>query len=98
MEPQTSSPRRRLETVLKKFNDARVPSGVMVGPIIAGLKETEFPPIIEAANDTGARRIHYIPLRLPGGAEDVFSEWLEREFPDENVRTTKRLKAFAPDV
>jgi DNA repair photolyase len=93
MEPRTSSPRQRLDAV-QKLNNAGVPAGVMVGPVILGLNDTELPAIIQAAHDAGARWVHYVPLRLPGAVADVFREWLEREVPDKKDRIMDRLKSF----
>lgn len=93
MEPRTSSPRQRLEAV-QNLNKAGVPAGVMIGPVILGLNDTEIPGIIQAAHDAGARWVHYVPLRLPGAVADVFREWLERELPDKKDRIVNRLKSF----
>ena len=93
MEPRTSSPRQRLEAV-QKLNDAGVPAGVMAGPIILGLNDTELPSIIQAAKNAGARGVTYVPLRLPGATADVFLDWLEREVPGKKDRILNRLKSL----
>lgn len=93
MEPRTSSPRQRLEAV-QKLNDAGVPAGVMAGPMILGLNDTELPSIILAAHEAGARWVSYVPLRLPGATADVFCEWLDREVPGKKNRILDRLKSL----
>lgn len=93
MEPRTSSPRQRLDAV-KKLNEGGVPTGVMMGPVILGLNDTEMPSIIAAAKKAHARGITYVPLRLPGASADVFLEWLERELPGKKERVLQRLKSF----
>ena len=65
MEPRTSSPRKRLEAV-KKLNEAGIPAGVMAGPMILGLNDTELPAIIQAAHEMGARGVNYVPLASAG--------------------------------
>jgi DNA repair photolyase len=93
MEPRTSSPRQRIDAI-KKLNEAGVPAGVMAGPMILGLNDTEMPAIIQAAHEAGARSATYVPLRLPGTVADVFLDWLERELPDKRERILQRLKCF----
>jgi DNA repair photolyase len=93
MEPRTSSPRQRLETV-QTLNESGIPAGVMVAPVIPGLTDTELPAIIQAAHDAGARWVHYVPLRLPGATADVFIDWLEREVPGKKDRVLQRLKSL----
>ena len=93
MEPRTSSPRQRLDAV-KKLNEAGVPTGVMMGPVILGLNDTEMPAIIEAAKNAGARSVTYVPLRLPGAVADVFLDWLQRELPGKTNKVFDRLKSF----
>lgn len=93
MEPRTSSPPKRLEAV-KKLNVAGIPAGVMAGPMILGLNDTELPSIIQAAQEAGARGVNYVPLRLPGATAEVFREWLDREIPGKKDRILDRLKSF----
>lgn len=93
MEPRTSSPRLRIDAI-KKLNEAGVPTGVMAGPMILGLNDTEMPAIIQAAHEAGARSATYVPLRLPGTVADVFLDWLERELPGKRERILQRLKCF----
>ena len=93
MEPRTSSPRQRLEA-MKKLNEAGVPAGIMIGPVILGLNDTEIPAIIQATQDVVARWVHYVPLRLPGAVAEVFRDWMEHAVPDKKDRIMDRLKSF----
>ena len=93
MEPRTSSPRQRLDAI-EKLNQAGVPTGVMMGPVILGLNDTEMPAIIQSAKAVGARWATYVPLRLPGAVADVFLDWLERELPGKANKVLDRLKSF----
>lgn len=93
MEPRTSSPRQRLDAV-RLLNEAGVPAGVLAGPVIPGLNDTELPAVIQAANEVGARWVTYVPLRLPGATAEVFCEWLEREQPGKAHRILDRLKSL----
>ncbi|HEV2271103.1 MAG TPA: PA0069 family radical SAM protein [Steroidobacteraceae bacterium] len=81
MEPQAASPRARLEAV-NRLNEAGVPTGVMVAPVIPGLTDHEMEAILEAAAAAGARWAGYVLLRLPYEVKDLFREWLAAHYPD----------------
>lgn len=81
MEPQAASPRARLETV-RRLNEAGVPAGVMVAPVIPALTDHELESILEASATAGARWAGYVLLRLPYELKDLFPEWLAAHFPD----------------
>lgn len=81
MEPRASSPRDRLAAV-RTLAAAGIPTTVMVAPIIPALNESEIPAILEAARDAGAEGAGMVLLRLPWQNKELFSNWLEREFPD----------------
>jgi DNA repair photolyase len=81
MEPRAASPKRRLETI-RRLSSAGIPVTVMVAPIVPALTDHEVPKILEAAADAGATRAGHVMLRLPHQVKAVFTEWVEREFPD----------------
>jgi DNA repair photolyase len=81
MEPQAASPHARLEAV-RRLNEAGVPTGVMVAPVIPALTDHEMEGILEAAAAAGARWAGYILLRLPHEVKDLFREWLAAHYPD----------------
>jgi DNA repair photolyase len=81
MEPQTASPRARIEAV-SRLNEAGVPTGVMVAPVIPALTDHEMEAILEAAAAAGARWAGYVLLRLPHEVKDLFREWLAAHYPD----------------
>ena len=81
MEPQAASPRARLEAV-RRLNEAGVPTGVMVAPVIPALTDHEMEAILEAAAAAGARWAGYVLLRLPHEVKDLFREWLAAHYPD----------------
>lgn len=91
MEPRASTPRRRLEAV-EACAKAGVPVGVLVSPIVPGLTDHEMAGILRAAVDAGARWAHMIPLRLPGAVEQVFVDWLAREYPSRYEKVLGRQK------
>lgn len=91
MEPRTSSPRARLETI-QRLRDAGVPVGVMIGPLIPGFTDEEVPSILEAAAGAGAQFAAYIMLRLPLVVRPLFEDWLDREIPDRKEKVLNRLR------
>lgn len=91
MEPRTSRPRRRLEAI-KALADAGVPVGVMVAPVIPGLTDDELPGIVQAAAAHGAQRASYTIVRLPGPVKELFTQWIETEFPTRAKKVMKRIR------
>jgi DNA repair photolyase len=91
MEPRTSTPARRLAAI-RTLSQAGIPVGVMVAPIIPGLTDHEMPAILEAAAAAGASAAGYVPLRLPHGVKELFSDWLEAHYPGRKEKVLNRLR------
>jgi len=81
MEPRACSPKRRLETI-RRISALGVPVTVMTAPIIPTLNDRELPALLQSAAEAGASSAAYVFLRLPHQLKAVFTDWLEREFPD----------------
>ena len=80
LEPRTSSPSARLETVAA-LRAAGIPVGVMVAPVIPGLTDHEVPKIVEACARAGAQFAGYTIVRLPWAIAPLFEHWLDEHFP-----------------
>lgn len=82
-EPGTPHPRKRLEAVAR-LNDAGIPCGVMVAPILPGISDRpeQIREVVSAAIDAGASHVSPILLHLRPGVKEVYMEWLEENFPD----------------
>lgn len=80
MEPQTSSPKARLNAI-RQCADNRVPVNVMMAPIVPGLTDFEIPNLLKAAADHGANFAAYTVLRMPGAVEPIFKQWLSDHCP-----------------
>lgn len=93
MEPRAAPPRLRLAAI-ERLAKAGVPVGVMVAPIVPGLTDHELPKILEAAAGAGAGFAGRVVLRLPHGVKELFSEWLERHFPERREKVLNRLRAL----
>ena len=80
MEPRAAAPHRRLEAV-RALQEAGVPVGVMVAPIIPGLTDDAIEANLEAASAAGAGQAAYVLLRLPHEIKDLFESWLDTHEP-----------------
>ena len=91
MEPRTSVPAKRLAAI-EKLAQAGIPVRVLVAPIIPGLTDHEMPAILRAAAAAGARAASFTMLRLPFAVKDLFSDWLDRHFPERKNRVLNRIR------
>ncbi|HEY6952602.1 MAG TPA: PA0069 family radical SAM protein, partial [Bacteroidota bacterium] len=92
MEPRTSTPLRRLETV-RVLSDNGIPVSVNIAPLIPGLNDEEIPEIIRRVAHHGATRVNYSLLRLPYAVKDLFLDWLRRELPEKASRIENRIRS-----
>jgi DNA repair photolyase len=91
LEPRTSVPERRIETI-EYLSSHGVKVGVNVAPIIPGLTDEEIPAILKLASEKGAKFAGRVMLRLPHSVKDIFSEWLNREYPDRAEKVLNRIR------
>lgn len=91
MEPRTSHPRDRL-SALERLSAHGIPCGVSLAPVVPGLTDHEIPEILEAAADHGATWANWLLLRLPGAVEGIFTDWLQRTFPDRTDKVLNRIR------
>jgi DNA repair photolyase len=80
LEPRAATPPRRLETI-RALNEAGIPTGAMVAPIIPVINDAEIEDILEAVAGAGATSAAYILLRLPLEIADLFRDWLRVHAP-----------------
>ena len=81
-EPGTPHPRKRMEAVAA-LNDAGIPCGVMVAPILPGITDDEakLRAVVRAAVDAGATHVSPILLHLRPTVREEFMSWLGVEYP-----------------
>src|SRR5712692_2137188 len=91
MEPRTSAPYKRFETV-ETLASSGIPVRVNVAPIIPGLTDEEMPAILKEASARGAKFAGYTILRLPGAVRQLFLEWLQRELPGRATKIINRVR------
>lgn len=91
LEPRTVTGKQRLK-VIEKLTAAGVPVGVMTAPIIPGLNSHEIPTLIEEAANHGALGAGYTIVRLNGAIAPIFTDWLQKNFPDRAQKVLKLIK------
>jgi DNA repair photolyase len=82
-EPHTPSPRARLEAV-RKMNEAGVPSGILIAPLIPGVNDApeQVGEIMRIATENGAISMATVPLHLRGEVKGIWFDWLRMYRPD----------------
>ncbi len=81
LEPRTSIPAQRLKA-LETLASKGVHCGVMMGPVIPGLNDTEMKKIFESAANAGASFASYTYVRLNGSVQLIFRDWLHQHYPE----------------
>jgi DNA repair photolyase len=82
-EPGTPPPDKRVEAV-RRLNDAGIPCGVLVAPILPGLSDApeQLGAVVDACVAAGAVSISAIPLHLRPGVREHYLGWLDGARPD----------------
>lgn len=82
-EPGTPHPLRRVEAVAR-LNQAGVPCGVLVAPVLPGLSDSpeQLEAVVEACVQAGARSISPLLLHLRPGVREHYLAWLAGARPD----------------
>jgi DNA repair photolyase len=99
-EPHTPHPRKRLEAVAA-FNEAGIPSGVLVAPLMPGINDSPelVAEIVSIAEGAGATFVNGIALHLRPGVKEVFMSWLSAARPDlvPKYEDLYQGRAYAPN-
>jgi DNA repair photolyase len=82
-EPGAPHPRQRLAAVAR-LNDAGVPCGVLVAPVLPGLSDDpdQLAAVVDACVDVGAVSVVAVPLHLRPGVAEHFRAFLAAVRPD----------------
>jgi DNA repair photolyase len=100
VEPGTPSPAKRLEAV-RKLNEAGVPCGVLMAPIIPFLSDDDesLEATVKAIAESGATHVSPIALHLrKGGSREWWMKWVRELRPDLVPRYEELYagRAYAP--
>jgi len=100
-EPGTPHPRRRVEAV-RRLNDAGIPTGVLVAPIIPGWSDgpDQLRAVATACVEAGAVAVTPIALHLRRGVKEHFLAFLEEARSDLHTELSRRYvrSAYLPRV
>ena len=96
MQPHAPSPERRLEAI-EALNDAGVPAGVMVAPIIPAITDAEIETILMRAYGAGAREAGYSVLTLGRELRAAFRERLLAHYPQKLRRAISLMQSMIAD-
>lgn len=82
-EPGTPNPRKRIEAVAA-LNDAGIPCGVLVAPILPGITDDpkKIKEVVRAAIDARATHVSPILLHLRPTVREEYMSWLAENYPD----------------
>jgi len=81
LEPRTTTAKQRLK-IIEELSKVGLPTGVMAAPMIPGLNDYEMPAILKASANNGAKSAGYTVVRLNGVINQIFEDWLRKNFPD----------------
>ena len=91
MEPRATRPAGRLAAI-EALNQAGIPVGFMIAPVIPGLNDHEIPAVVSAAVQAGAGYAGFVMLRLPFAIKELFESWLLRNFPEKRDKVLSRIR------
>ena len=82
-EPGTPPPEQRVLAV-RKLNEAGIPCGVLVAPVLPGLSDgdEQVREVVEACVEAGAVSVSVIGLHLRPGVREHYMAWLAANRPD----------------
>jgi len=95
-EPGTPHPRQRVEAV-RRLNEAGIPTGVLMAPIIPGWSDSpeQLEEVAAACVEAGATFVTPIALHLRRGVKEHFLEFLEERRPDLHRSLARRYARSA---
>lgn len=91
LEPRTAGPAARLK-VINTLNEAGVPCGAMLAPVIPFINDHEMEDMVAAVSRAGAQEVRYILIRLPLEVAPLFEEWLQAHYPLKADRVMAAIK------
>lgn len=93
LEPRTSSYTARL-AAMEQLASFGIPVGAMIAPIIPALNHHEIPRVMKAVAGAGARGVGYTVVRLNGDVGELFTDWVEKNFPDRAEKVLNQIAAL----
>ncbi len=91
LEPRTASINKRLKT-LSTLIENGIDVHVNMAPIIPDLNSHEILKLAEEVGNRGAYRLTYIMVRLNGQIGDIFSDWIQKMYPERAEKVLNHIK------
>lgn len=91
MEPRTASVKQRLKT-LKTLSEHGIKVNVNMAPIIPAINSHEIFDLVKTIGEHGANTASYILVRLNGHNGDLFTDWVQKNFPDRAEKVLNLIK------
>ena len=92
LEPRTTTAKQRLK-IIEELSKFGLPTGVMAAPMIPGLNDYEMPAILKASANNGCKSAGYTVVRLNGVINQIFEDWLRKNFPDRFDKVWHQIQA-----
>jgi DNA repair photolyase len=93
LEPRTSHYSNRFRT-LEELSKNNIPAGLLMAPIIPALNSDQIPEVLRLSSNCGAKTAGYTMLRLNGSVKEVFSNWLEKYYPDRKQKIMHQVASI----
>lgn len=93
MEPRTSSTKNKLKAI-EILSENKIPTGVMVAPVIPGLTSDESLNIQKTVSEAGAQTFGYVLVRLNDTVEPIFINWIQANFPDRAQKVLNLIRSM----
>lgn len=93
LEPRTATAKRKLETI-EQLRSLNVPVNIMMAPIIPAINDFEIFSLLEEVAKRGAMNAHYTIVRLNGPNQEIFTDWLMKNYPDRTEKVLNQLKTM----
>ena len=91
MEPRAPMPDKRFEAI-RQLSDNGIKTGVMLGPMIPGLNDSEMETIMQRAANAGASFSAFTVIWLPLEVSPLFQQWLEAFAPNRAARIMRHIR------
>jgi DNA repair photolyase len=91
LEPRTSTYQDRFK-ILEILSNNNIPTGLMNAPIIPGLNDSDMHDVLKRGAEAGAKWADYTLVRLQGSVIPLFTDWLQKTFPDRANKILQHIK------
>ncbi len=93
LEPRSTNATKTL-TTMELLASNGIETGVMMAPIIPSINDHEISEVLKASADHGALTANFTLARFNGDIGEIFSDWLQKNFPDRANKVWEKVKSF----